>query len=445
MWILTVVALIGFASCGGSSSEEAKELLKKILRVIGIPPTVIVNICQDNNNNDFCELTELQAKVTITKGDNMADIWEKLTETSEGRYLLETTTPCTPILLELQDSDVGYDDGEFVLKYSGVEFGQISKELSILEAMVDAGHLSSSNVQLIKNLNNVEDQNKFYATLYQDLKTNLNTLRAVDLTKTQAMIGNLKEMAEELVAFGVDKAFPDRINDCNGSIACVDGELRELSRRLIIDDNERDAIVDLQRDNNSSMRVIEMSCEESKSANFILPNGIMKDTVEEKSNGESLPDFINFSEVSVDVTDTNIRVEMTFVELPVEFEINKIRIAHLEYVWGIYFDIDDSSQIKEGFKIQEGNISFLLTYYSRLSDRESPAAILDFALPSIMFPETGEDGIVTLSSVFIEGNKIIFNVAKSLDKNLNKITSSTKVRFTAIYCNGICYEDSYPN
>ena len=258
--LLILTGVVFFLSCGGESSKEAKELLQKILTIIGIPPSVITNICQTSNSSDMCEglkLHKLENSKTKT--------WQKIKETGVGQYLLETNNPCEPILLELTDDDVDYDSGEFFLKFSGVEFGKTSKELSILEAMIDASYLSASSVSSIKTLNSSDAQNKFYATLYGDLKKNINTLRTAGLTKTQSIRGTLKEMAEELKEYGVDSTLPTKINACNDDMACVEGELTELSSKLLIYASETDAIVEAQKDNNVPLNVKEVSCEKTYS------------------------------------------------------------------------------------------------------------------------------------------------------------------------------------
>jgi len=256
---LGVVLLLTFASCGGGSSKEAQELLQKILTVIGIPPSVITNICQTSNSSDVCE------GLKLNKLENSeSKTWQKIKETGVGQYLIETNNPCEPILLELKDDDVNYDSGEFFLKFSGVEFGKTTKELSILEAMVDASYLSASSVSSIKTLKNREAQNDFYATLYGDLKKNMNTLRTAGLTKTQSIRGTLKEMAEELKDYGIDSTLPTKINACNDDMGCVEGELTELSSKLLIYASETDVIVEAQKDNNAPMSVREVSCEEEK-------------------------------------------------------------------------------------------------------------------------------------------------------------------------------------
>ena len=101
LWSLSIVALVGLVNCGGGSSKEAKELLQKILQFVGIPQTIIVNVCQDSNRDGMCNIGEIQAKVTINKGDSVDDIWRKIALNSEGQYFLETYNPEFPILLEL--------------------------------------------------------------------------------------------------------------------------------------------------------------------------------------------------------------------------------------------------------------------------------------------------------------------------------------------------------
>ena len=114
-WILSLIVLMGLVSCG-SGDKEAKELLLKILNLVGIPQSIVVNICQDGNKNGICEAYELQAKVTMNHGDDMNDIFKRLTDNKDGSYFLETYDPKLPILLVLKDSDaVHYDTGQFTL------------------------------------------------------------------------------------------------------------------------------------------------------------------------------------------------------------------------------------------------------------------------------------------------------------------------------------------
>jgi len=75
LWILSIISMLILANCGGGdNSQKAKELLSRILNIVGIPYDIIVNICQDGNGNGICESTELQAKLTINKGDSIDDI-----------------------------------------------------------------------------------------------------------------------------------------------------------------------------------------------------------------------------------------------------------------------------------------------------------------------------------------------------------------------------------
>ncbi|HIM94011.1 MAG TPA: hypothetical protein EYM49_03100, partial [Campylobacterales bacterium] len=64
LWLLSVVAILGLINCGGSSGSNSKEG-KKLLNLIGIPQSIVVNICQDENRDGICGVFEFQAKITI--------------------------------------------------------------------------------------------------------------------------------------------------------------------------------------------------------------------------------------------------------------------------------------------------------------------------------------------------------------------------------------------
>ncbi|MCH9739254.1 MAG: hypothetical protein K0U38_00210 [Epsilonproteobacteria bacterium] len=242
---LSMVGITGFIGCGGGS-EEAKELLQRLLKIVGIPHNIVTTVCQDSNSNGICEALEPQATITITQGDSVSSIWQKITQSKEGEYLLETYDPALPLLLVLQDADsVHYDEGTFTLNYNGLQETQTEKELSILESMIDANHLTTQNVSAAREMKNVDD---FYAVLLRDLEANINTLRAKGLTATQTMAGNIQEMAEELLSNGIEKTFPDSMNACNGNQTCVDALLGTLSTELLITDAEAEEIKQKQQE-----------------------------------------------------------------------------------------------------------------------------------------------------------------------------------------------------
>ena len=57
--LIGVIFILSFTSCGGKSSDEAKELLSKILQFVGIPHSIIVTVCQDTNGDGICGGGEL--------------------------------------------------------------------------------------------------------------------------------------------------------------------------------------------------------------------------------------------------------------------------------------------------------------------------------------------------------------------------------------------------
>ncbi|MCH9739877.1 MAG: GPI anchored serine-threonine rich family protein [Epsilonproteobacteria bacterium] len=227
---LSIISTVWFIGCGGGS-EEAKELLQRLLKVVGIPHTIVANICQDGNDNGICEEFEIQAKITIDKGDTLATILHKVSLTDEGEYFLENYDPTKKIIMEIEDSaNVNYNDGKFAFTYNPE-----TQELSILQAIIDAGYLTPNDVNAVREMNNVDD---FYEVLLRDFESNLNTLGDNDFSSPRAVSANIKEMADELLANGIVDTLPQSINDCNGSQTCVDNVLAPVSEELLIDENE---------------------------------------------------------------------------------------------------------------------------------------------------------------------------------------------------------------
>ena len=229
--------MMGLVSCGSDSSDEAKELLQKILNLVGIPQAIVVNICQDENKDGICGATELQAKITITKDDSVATIWEKITNTANGEYLLETYDATLPILLELQDVNSEYYTDKFTLPFSGLKSTEDKKDLSILQAMVDAGYLTADEIVAVKEMDN---QEIFYETLLKDFEINLNTLTEQNISTPKAVLTNIKEMAEGLKEAGITEELPKKIDSCEDNDSCVEEAVEET----VIDEDEAETIQD---------------------------------------------------------------------------------------------------------------------------------------------------------------------------------------------------------
>jgi len=238
LWLLSIIGIVLFSACG-SSSKEAKVLQQKMINLVGIPQDIVVNICQDDNNNGICESTELQAKVSFSQGDSMQTIWSKLTLTEEGRYLLETYDPSKPLLLELKDEKSKHFTDTFILPFDGLKESENEKELSILQAMIDKDILVPQNVNSAKVMRNVDE---FYKILLADLEENINILKTKGLTTKQAVAENINEMAEELITNGIENTIPSKMNACNGDKSCINGILTTLSTELILTDEEANTI-----------------------------------------------------------------------------------------------------------------------------------------------------------------------------------------------------------
>jgi hypothetical protein len=231
--------MLVLANCGGENSQKAKKLLSRILTIVGIPYDIVVNICQDDNGNGICESTELQAKLTINKGDSVDDIWKKIAISDDGKYLLQHHDPTKKIIMEIKDpQNVTHNNGEFALIYN-----PMTTELSILQYMIDTGHLTTDDVNAVREMDNVDE---FYEVLLKDFETNLNILQDKGLSPDRAVLANSKEIAEELISNGIAEELPKKINACDGNQSCIDEELESLSKELVVDENETETIKEEQ-------------------------------------------------------------------------------------------------------------------------------------------------------------------------------------------------------
>ncbi len=236
---LGALIILAFTSCGGGgSSKEAKALLQKILQFAGIPQEIVVNVCQDSNRDGICGGGEIFANVIINKGDDINDILRKISLTPDGKYFLETYNPELPILVELQDeAKVNFDNGKFTLNFDGFKTNEDNetKEISILESMVDADALTKEVADKFRTLNNTEAQDKYYKALLDSLETNINTLQANNLDSKTAVTATIKEMGDETKT---NQEQADKINNCGNDQSCIDKEIKKVSDELIITEEE---------------------------------------------------------------------------------------------------------------------------------------------------------------------------------------------------------------
>ena len=263
---LSAVFTIAFIGCGGGSSSEAKELLQRILKVVGINNDMVVTICQDTNNDRLCQGEKIQKKIRVSKEDSLDNIWKKVTELSTDTYFMENYNPSYPILLILDDDQrVTYNGkGEFGLSFDsstdgfGLDHNNTPiprKELSVLQSMIDAKQLTKQDVLAVRGVMDqdgvvtgaMKDVDQFYNILLEDLATNVNTLGKKGLTPKQVSDGNIKEMAEELLTNGVKDTLPAKMNACNGEQTCINNVLNPLHKELLITDAEAEKIAREQK------------------------------------------------------------------------------------------------------------------------------------------------------------------------------------------------------
>jgi hypothetical protein len=235
IWLFGLLAIVSFTSCK-KSSDEAKELLDRILMVIGIPHNILVNICQDNNDNGFCDMGEFRVKLTINKNDTAEDIWRKLQLNADGSYLLEHHDPTKNIIMEMQDREhLAYNDGKFSFFYN-----PMTRELSFLQALVDSGYLSQESILSAQEMNN---RPALDSALLTSFFYNQNLLMKNSLSLSVAMGENFQYIANALKELDIANTLPRRLDACGGEQVCIDKILDPTILRLKINDSEIEGIV----------------------------------------------------------------------------------------------------------------------------------------------------------------------------------------------------------
>ena len=207
IWITGIVTALGVINCN-SSSEEAKKLLSQILTVVGIPQDMIVNICQDDDENGFCSSIEL-GNISSIKNSWL----KKIILGDDNSYELKNYDPNKKIIMQLQSDDVQYNDGNFSLEYKGT-----TTELSILQSMVDADDISEEDTVEVKKM---EGKDTFDEILLSSLMKNLNRYMNNDMRHKDARDSNLKELGRVFKEDIPLKNLPTLIQkECNGDINC---------------------------------------------------------------------------------------------------------------------------------------------------------------------------------------------------------------------------------
>ena len=233
--LLTVVIIIGLTSCGGGN-EKAKELLSRLLKIVGIPQDIIVNICQDDNDNGFCDAIELD-NITFIKNN----FFTKIFLGSDGTYELQNYDPNKKIIMELQDKvNIEQNDGNFSLEYKGT-----SQELSILQAMVDADHLKDDDVENIKIM---EGKDTFDEVLLKSMLLNLNNYLKNSMQVRNAMEANLQELGRVFIDDLPIKQLPARIEEyCKGDTTCIKETIENFHVNLDTDEQDIYTIAQAKR------------------------------------------------------------------------------------------------------------------------------------------------------------------------------------------------------
>jgi len=232
LFMIGIVIIFIFTGCGSSkSSDEGKALLKHSLQLVGIPPEIVVNICQDDNNNGSCDVGELQAKINVNQNDSIAQMWEKVKFDTGGRYILENYDPTKNIIMEIDGKkSAEYNNVDLSLKYKAD-----TEELSVLQAVVDADFLNEEDVTKFKALENRENIDR---AIFNGLTKNQTLLEEQNLSTKTALSINLEEIAKGLIQLDVSKELPEQLEQCGNSDSCIEELINNTTKEIELTEDE---------------------------------------------------------------------------------------------------------------------------------------------------------------------------------------------------------------
>ncbi len=235
--LLAVAIVVSFTNCGGGgASEEAKELLSQILTIVGIPQDIIVNICQDSDDDGVCSGLEVASVLPIKN-----NFFSKILLGEDNSYELKNYDPTKKIIMELQDSkNVEFNEGNFSLEYKGT-----STELSILQSMVDSDDLTEDDIKDVKSM---EGKDTFDEVLLSSLEKNLNQYMKNDIDNRSARDIDLKELGRVFKEDIPLKSLPTKIKEqCNGDRECIKNLIKSFPVNLETDEQKVYTLVQERR------------------------------------------------------------------------------------------------------------------------------------------------------------------------------------------------------
>jgi len=292
-YIFLVFSILG---CG---DDEAEELLSRLLRVVGIPYEMVVNICQDSNNNGLCEEIELQVKIVINQEDTAESILKKIQLNPDGTYLLEHYDPTKKILMEIEDNEAFHNTGQRVTLPFEPKDPEIVKvqELSILQALIDNALLQEEEVQALRE--SMEIRSLIDPILLENLFFNQTLLQEHNVSSPSATILNLEYIAEGLRDINVSGDFVSTLESCEDNSSCLEEIRQDVDEQTQMTEVEAEVIVESNSTEGTGDRSTLLTNEDEENE---VSDSSTDDNATESDEGETSND--EESNESVETTST---------------------------------------------------------------------------------------------------------------------------------------------
>lgn len=279
---LSSAFILMFMGCGGE--DEAKELLQRILMLVGIPQEIVVNICQDGNSNGICDATDMQVKITINTGDTAEDILRKIQFEEDGSYILRPFDPTKKILLEIEDTEVVTNTKQRVSLSFNPQENVEMQELSILQSLIDNGLLNEEDV---RQLRNSDVRPLIDRILLENLFWNQNLLIENNLSANDATIKNLEYIAEGLRDINISGDFVDKLESCEDNSSCQSALIQDANEQTELNEEEAKLIAETNSTEGTGDRNTLLTNEENNTTTSSEDNNSSDNSTDTQENNST--------------------------------------------------------------------------------------------------------------------------------------------------------------
>lgn len=161
------------------------------------------------------------------------------------------------------------------------------------------------------------------------------------------------------------------------------------------------------------------------------------------NSGDADFSFIDIEGVNIKIEDSNIIVEMKFLDIPEFLKYNSSNVPNdsMEYYWSVQFDVDKNGA-------NSNDIEFSASYYKEPGVSELSGRLIEFTQHDVWQADEKGEEYTAIAPITIrqDSSTLIFTAYKNQHAALMDIDESTPFKVQASYnASGTVYVDNFPN